>query len=142
VTGVQNARYFTDRLVQEVARARRYERRLALLLFRVPAGEAPGTLGLLGSVGRRVRSAIRSADVACHLGDGRFAVILPEVGLQESEHLHGRMRFTLGQRLGAIELAAGRVELRPDDSADSLVRRAEEELAAAEQSEPVRSAEA
>lgn len=119
MTGVQNARYFTDRLVREVARARRYERRLALLLFRVPAGEAPGTLGLLGSVGRRVRSAIRSADVACHLGDGRFAVILPEVGLQESEHLHGRMRFTLGQRLGA-----------------------EEELAAAEQSEPVRSAEA
>ena len=142
VTGLQNARYFTDRLGREVARARRYERRLALLLFHVPVGEAPGGLGLLGPVGRRVRSAIRSADVACHLGDGRFAVILPEVGLPESEHLRGRLQFALGQRLGMPEqthLAAGRVELRPDDSADSLVRRAEEELEAAEQPEPVRS---
>lgn len=133
LTGLQNERCFADRLEREVARARRYERRLALLLFRFPvATSTPADPSLLGSVGRRVRSAVRSADIACHLGDGRFAVILPEVGVGEADHLNRRLQFAVGARLGATaeraELPAAAVELQAEDIADSLLHRADEAL--------------
>lgn len=136
VTGLQSDHYFEDRLLREIARARRYERRLALLLFRFAAGGAPGALAILRSVGVRVRSAVRSADVACHLGEGRFAVILPEVGATEAEHLHRRLQFAIGSRLGGatahLELVAGVVELQAEDSPESFLRRADDALLAAE----------
>ncbi len=139
VTGLQNERYFADRLVREVSRARRYERRLALLLFRFPVStEGPGGLSLLASVGRRVRSAVRSADISCHIGEGRFAVILPEAGLAEAEHLYRRLQFAVGSRIGGgtterVELPLATAELSTDDNADSLLHRAHADLAAAEE---------
>ena len=41
LTGLHNARYFHERLQREIARARRYNRRLGLLLFDVEQGEGP-----------------------------------------------------------------------------------------------------
>jgi diguanylate cyclase (GGDEF)-like protein len=124
LTGLQNERYFADRLLREVARARRYERRVSLLLLRIPVDQAP-----LVAVGRRLRAAVRSADVACHLGEGRFAVILPEVGIGEADHLCRRLRFAIGTG-DATEraLTAATVELEPDDNTDSLLQRATEAL--------------
>ena len=137
VTGLQNERYFGERLVREVSRARRYERRLALLLFRLEVGN--GGTSLLTTAGRRVLSAVRSADVSCHLGDGRFAIILPEVGVLEAEHLHRRLQFALGPRVedggSRADLASGLLELVPDDNAETFMRRAHETLRRAEQLE-------
>jgi diguanylate cyclase (GGDEF)-like protein len=137
VTGLQNERYFSERLVREVSRARRYERRLALLLFRLEVGN--GGTSLLTTAGRRVLSAVRSADVSCHLGDGRFAIILPEVGALEAEHLHRRLQFALGPRVedggSKPDLASGLLELVPDDNAETFMRRAHETLRRAEQLE-------
>jgi GGDEF domain-containing protein len=133
VTGLQNERYFTDRLVREVACGRRYERRLSLLLFGLPVVE-----GSLAAVDRRLRAAVRSADVACHLGEGRFAVILPEVGVGEADQLRRRLRLAVGPALGdptrGPDLPAATVELQPDDSADSLLQRADGTLRLARES--------
>jgi diguanylate cyclase (GGDEF)-like protein len=126
LTGLQNERYFVDRLHREVARAHRYERRVSLLLLRTATDEAP-----LVAVGRRLRAAVRSADVACHLGEGGFAVILPEVGIDEADHLCRRLRFAVGAGVGDSterELPATTAELQPDESADSLLQRAAEAL--------------
>jgi len=137
VTGLQNERYFGERLAREVSRARRYERQLGLLLFRL-AVEDPGT-SLLATVGRRVLSAVRSADVSCHLGNGCFAIILPEVGVREAEHLHRRLQFALGPRAedggSTLDLVPGLLELLPADTAETLLRRAGETLRQAEQVE-------
>jgi diguanylate cyclase (GGDEF)-like protein len=126
LTGLQNDRYFADRLLREVARARRYERRVSLLLANIPVDQTP-----LVVAGRRLRAAVRSADVACHLGEGRFAVILPEVGVGEANHLWRRLRFAVGTGSGdspGRELSAATVELQPDDNTDSLLQRANEAL--------------
>lgn len=137
LTGLQNERYFGDRLLREVSRARRYERRLSLLVFRLPLETTtPAGLAVLGSVGQRILTAVRSADVACHLSEGRFAVILPEVGVEAAEQLYRRLQFALGSQLAGgaterVELPGAAEELDPDDNADSLLHRALAGLAGA-----------
>jgi diguanylate cyclase (GGDEF)-like protein len=131
LTSLRNRRYFTERLRRECARARRYDRTLGLLLF-----EAEADLSDLFSAGERVRGAVRGTDIAAHLGDGLFAVIMPEAGQADAERLHRRLQFALGGRVDDGEGArvhAGLVELRREDDAAMLLRRAEDALERAQQ---------
>jgi GGDEF domain-containing protein len=124
VTGLQTARYFEQRLEREIARARRYERRLGLLLLDVEQGGGVD----LGAAGRRIRAAKRATDIASHLGDGRFSIILPEATESDAERLYRRVQFALGGRVdgGAdgLRIHAGLVELRLQDDASSFKERA------------------
>ncbi|HEY7004084.1 MAG TPA: diguanylate cyclase [Gaiellaceae bacterium] len=123
VTRLHNARYLEERLRREVARAQRYERRLGLLVFDVEDGEQAD----LATAGHRIRAAVRSTDVASHLGEGRFAIILPEAGEADTERLHRRLQFALGGRVDSADgfrVQAGLAELRPDEDAVALWLRA------------------
>jgi diguanylate cyclase (GGDEF)-like protein len=131
LTNLRNRRYFSERLRRECARARRYDRTLGLLLF-----QAEGDLDDLFSAGERVRSAVRGTDIAAHLGEGLFAVIMPEAGQADAERLHRRLQFALGGRVDngdGAQLHAGLVELRREDDAAMLLRRAEDALERAQQ---------
>jgi GGDEF domain-containing protein len=123
LTNLKTRRYFDERLRREVARARRYERALGLLLF-----EAEG-LTDFAPAGDRIQSAVRGTDVAAHLGEGLFAVIMPEAGQPDAERLHRRLQFALGGRVDngdeGLRLHAGLVELRREDDAAMLLRRAQ-----------------
>jgi GGDEF domain-containing protein len=128
-TGLYSRRFLHEALARECARARRYERRLSLLLLRVAA---PATSELLAAAGRRLAGAVRAADLACHLEEGRFAVVLPEAALVDAERLHRRLRFALGSKLGGngqVGVPAGIVELRSEDDPISFLQRAESALA-------------
>jgi diguanylate cyclase (GGDEF)-like protein len=131
LTNLRNRRYFSERLRRECARARRYDRTLGLLLFK-----AEGDLSDLFSAGERVRGAVRGTDIAAHLGDGLFAVIMPEAGQADAERLHRRLQFALGGRDDdgdGASVHAGLVELRREDDAAMLMRRAEDALERAQQ---------
>jgi GGDEF domain-containing protein len=67
-------------------------------------------------------------DLVHHLGDGRFAVVLPESSLVDAERVARRLQLALGE--GRMPLAF--VELRFEDDAVSLLERAESALAGAE----------
>lgn len=125
LTGLHNARYFEERLRREIARARRYDRRLGLLVFDVEQGGGAD----LVAAGERLRAAIRATDVASHVGDGRFAVILPEAAEADAERLHRRVRFALGGRVDSgadgVRVHAGVAALRTDDDVETLRGRAE-----------------
>jgi len=127
LTNLRNRRYFSERLRRECARARRYGRALGLLLF-----EADDGVDDLLRAGERVQGVVRGTDVACHLGDGRFAVIMPEAAEADVERLHRRLQFALGGRVDngdeGIRLRAGLVELRSDEDAAMLLSRAESAL--------------
>jgi diguanylate cyclase (GGDEF)-like protein len=127
LTNLPNRRYFSERLRRECARARRYGRGLGLLLF-----DARETIEDLLGAGERIQSVVRSTDVACHLGDGRFAVIMPEAAHADVERLHRRLQFALGGRVDngdeGVRLHAGLVDLREGDDGATLLRRAEEAL--------------
>jgi diguanylate cyclase (GGDEF)-like protein len=133
VTGLHNERYFGERLARELARARRYDRRLSLLLFEIAqAGGAD-----LVAAGNRIRTAVRATDIASHLGEGRFAIMLPEAAEADAERLHRRIQFALGGRVdgGAdgVRVRAGLVELRPEDSPAIFRERAQAALERARQ---------
>jgi GGDEF domain-containing protein len=129
LTGLGTERALPGALDRETTRAHRYERRLSLLLFRA----SPPTTELLGRVGERLLPALRSSDVACHAGNGAFAVVLPESALADAERVFRRLESVLGSKLEDDEdparLLAGIAELRADDDAVSLLQRAESALA-------------
>ena len=85
LTGLYSRWYFYERLYAEVARARRYRQPLSLIV-----GELDGEEDLARARGPAFRDAVLAAmahllltslrdkvDVACRLGGGRFALLLP-----------------------------------------------------------------
>jgi diguanylate cyclase (GGDEF)-like protein len=133
LTGLHNARYFEERLGRELARARRYDRRLGLLLFDIEQGRGAD----LVAAGDRIRTAVRATDIASHLGEGRFAVILPEAAEADAERLHRRVQFALGGRVDSgtdgVRIHPGLVELRLEDDSAGFLARAEAALERAKQ---------
>src|SRR5215203_5933295 len=139
LTGLHNRRYFHDTLAREVARAHRYDRRLALIIFDLDdfkaindrIGHLSGD-AVLADAADVISSVVRSADIACRVGGDEFAVILPESGMQEAEQLYARLQEELAQRptgdAGRIRLSAGVAELARDDDSKSFFERADDAL--------------
>ena len=139
LTGLHNRRYFHDTLAREVARAQRYGRSLALVIFDLDdfkaindrIGHLAGD-GVLAEAAERIRDVVRSADVACRVGGDEFAVILPESSMKDADRLYKRLEQALSTRpiaqAGRLHLSAGVTELRPDDDAISFFERADEAL--------------
>jgi diguanylate cyclase (GGDEF)-like protein len=139
LTGLHNRRYFHDTLAREVARAHRYDRRLALIIFDLDdfkaindrIGHLSGD-SVLADASDVIRSVVRSADIACRVGGDEFAVILPESGMQEAEQLYARLQQELEQRpigdVGRIRLSAGVAELTRDDDSRTFFERADDAL--------------
>jgi diguanylate cyclase (GGDEF)-like protein len=139
LTTLHNRRYFHETLVRECARAIRYDRQLALVVFDIDdfkaindrIGHLAGD-SVLAGVAERLHSVVRSADNACRVGGDEFAVILPESDLSDAEQLYRRVQFTVGARpIGPFErlhLSAGIAQLRQDDDATSFFERADEAL--------------
>ena len=139
LTNLHNRRFFHDTLAREVARAQRYDRRLALVILDIDdfkaINERVGHLAgdsVLAGLAERVRAVVRSADIACRVGGDEFAVILPESALADAEQLYRRLQLAVSTRpTGAADrlyLSAGIAELGPGDDAASFFERADEAL--------------
>jgi diguanylate cyclase (GGDEF)-like protein len=145
LTGLHNRRYFHETLAREVARAHRYSRSLALIVFDLDdfkaindrIGHLAGD-GVLADAAARVRDVVRSADIACRVGGDEFAVILPESAIADADQLYRRIQQSVSsQPLGAagrLLFSAGVAELKPDDDAVSFFQRADEALYRAKES--------
>jgi len=139
LTGLHNRRYFHETLGREVARAQRYGRHLALIVFDLDdfkaindqighlAGDA-----VLAETAERVRDVVRSADIACRVGGDEFAVILPESSTTDADQLYHRLRGAFSSRpvgqAGRLFLSAGIADLLADDDPTSFFERADEAL--------------
>jgi GGDEF domain-containing protein len=124
LTQLGNRRSFEEDLAREIARARRYGRRLALVVL-----DLDGHLdsaSALASVAGHVREAVRRTDASYRIGASEFALILPESSLGDAERLCRRLEHSLA-RSGANGRsldAAGLAELARHDDEASLLRRA------------------
>ena len=139
LTGLHNRRYFHEQLGREVARARRYGRQLALVVFDLDdfkrindrighlAGDA-----VLAETAERTRGVVRSADIACRVGGDEFAVLLPEASGREAEQLYERLQRAVSSRpvaeAGDVSVSAGIAELQADDEPGSFFERADQAL--------------
>jgi diguanylate cyclase (GGDEF)-like protein len=139
LTGLHNRRYFHDTLAREVARAHRYDRNLALIIFDLDdfkaindrIGHLAGD-GVLAEAADRIREVVRSADIECRVGGDEFAVILPESTLADADQLYGRLQKAVSARpvgeAGPLTISAGVAELQPDDDAIAFFQRADHAL--------------
>ncbi|MEK6274130.1 MAG: sensor domain-containing diguanylate cyclase [Actinomycetota bacterium] len=139
LTGLHNRRYFHETLAREVARAHRYDRQLALIIFDLDdfkaindrIGHLSGD-GVLAEAAERMREVVRSADIACRVGGDEFAVILPESTLKDADQLYSRLQKAVSARpvgqAGPLTISAGVAELQPDDDAIAFFQRADHAL--------------
>ena len=152
LTGLHNRRYFDEALDREIARAKRYERSLALILLDLDdfkqVNDRVGHLGgdaVLADIGARVRETLRSADIACRVGGDELAVILPESAISDAQQLYGRLFDAINARPLAgnqsVAMSGGIAEVDREDDSQSLFKRADDALYRAKRGGKGRAAE-
>jgi len=114
-TGFLDAMALSRRADQEEARARRYSRPLSAVV--VASSKQPSTAELADAA-RLLRAAARPADVVGHLGEGTFALLLPECDAPVAEALAERLAAVLKAVVGNANSSSVQV-LPSDDGADS-----------------------
>lgn len=104
VTLVYNRRYFNDKLVEEIHRARRYGNPLSLLLLDLDnfkrVNDADGHLegdSVLRRIGRLLRDSTRHADSVCRFGGDEFTILLPETSNSEAYTTAERVRTAVAE---------------------------------------------
>jgi diguanylate cyclase (GGDEF)-like protein len=103
-TGLYNMRHFTGVLSQELQRAARFDRPLALLMIDVDhlrdVNTAHGHMGgdhALRAVAGSLLSATREYDLAARFGGDEFCVLLPETDLEGALVVAERIRSLVAQ---------------------------------------------
>lgn len=149
LTELHNKRYFNETLDKEISRSKRYDRTFSLVLFDIDhfkrindtfghlAGDA-----VLRQVGALVKSKVRHTDLPARTGGEEFAVILPEVGVAGAAQLADKLRraveestFRFEGTVIPVTISLGVAEWSPRmNSADELVKRADEKLYEAKRS--------
>jgi diguanylate cyclase (GGDEF)-like protein len=149
LTGIWNKRYFRRQLPQEVERARVYALPLSLLIFDVDDfkqindsfGHTVGDV-VLSELCGAVREMLRPPDVFARFGGDEFAVILPHTDVGGARAAAERILQKVNtltipaDEEGSIRCAIsiGIADYKPGDSAQDLVRRADEKLYASKRS--------
>jgi two-component system cell cycle response regulator len=148
LTGLANLRAFRSRLEDEVRRARRYGTPLTCLMADMDhlkpvndeMGHAAGDLAL-AAMADVMRTELRATDLGARYGGDEFVLLLPHTtaaeGLVLAERVCARLRETrleVGGRTVPLRASFGVAELAggpTSETADDLVRRADEALYAA-----------
>jgi len=139
LTGALNRTFFEHRLEEEVLRARRHRRRLALAMVDLDnlkrlndeLGHENGDRALV-TVARTLRSGLRASDSIFRYGGDEFAVLLPEARADEARVRLARIATQLRSRPvrgRSLTLSVG-IAAAPADASDShsLLRVADENL--------------
>jgi diguanylate cyclase (GGDEF)-like protein len=147
LTGLLN-RYGLQRALQrELSEARRYARPLSCLLLDVDFfktindthGHAAGDAALVQAA-RVLTESVRGSDVVCRYGGEEFLVLAPETDARGALSLAEKIRLAVSARLFGdggrafpLTLSAGVAELRPGESGNDMIARADLALYQAKQ---------
>ncbi|MDH4227028.1 MAG: sensor domain-containing diguanylate cyclase [Deltaproteobacteria bacterium] len=114
MTGLNNRRAFIELFEASFNNARRYKRRLSLMIIDIdhfkPINDNYGHVfgdEVISATGEAMRSAIRDADMAGRLGGEEFAIAMPETGIEEAKILAERLR----QKMSEIKVFFDNIEI-------------------------------
>jgi len=134
VSGLLNQRSLKQRLEEEVARARRQERHLSVLVLDIDRfkdyndryGHLEGD-GVLAAMGKILAASIRkNVDTAYRFGGDEFAVLLVETDLSQASCAAERIRRTFADwSPGGCTVSLGLATLTGSESAQDLLGRAD-----------------
>jgi diguanylate cyclase (GGDEF)-like protein len=133
-TGIVTERGYEVELERAVARARRTQRPLSLVVVGLGTGTATTVVDRSAdgdvAFARLLRRVTRKSDVSCRRGEGEFAILLPETAESGATILTARLREEAQRAVGLPStFATGLVEWHPDESVEALDARAETALA-------------
>ncbi len=139
LTRVLNRRKLQELLADELARVDRYATPLAVLMLDIDHfkaindthGHDSGDAVLVELAGRLVRT-LRQVDRLARFGGEEFVVVAPGIGLAQALDLAERLRLAVAERdfaaAGRVTASFGVAAHRPRDTAESLLKRADEAL--------------
>lgn len=146
LTGISNRRYFHNQAEQEVRRARRFARDMAVMMIDIDHfkkindtyGHAAGD-AVIQSVVKRSLESLRQSDSIGRIGGEEFAVLLPETSMAAARDVAERLRLHIQEKpiiagLHAIPstVSIGIAQLSAHDGdIDHLLNRADAALYAA-----------
>jgi diguanylate cyclase (GGDEF)-like protein len=96
-------------------------------------GHAAGD-ALLAGVGAALRSAIRDGDLALRYGGDEFVFALPGLSSLHAVTRLGEIRVELASTSPTARISCGSAQLQPEDSANTLIARADTAMYAARRS--------
>jgi diguanylate cyclase (GGDEF)-like protein len=139
LTELYDRRAFHALLDREIARARRADEPLALVMLDVDRlttlNAQVGYLAadaVLAEIATRLRNVCGRRDLPCRIGGGRFGVLVPQGDNRDAERLFERLQVVLRDRpipdIGVVSVSAGVAELLPSDDAAALLGRADAAL--------------
>lgn len=104
LTKLHNARYFSERLVEEIKRARRYDSPIAVLFldldnFKSINDEHGHLVGshVLTEMATAISASVRDTDIVARYGGDEFVVLLPETSCERAAQVAERVRATLAR---------------------------------------------
>lgn len=116
LTGVANQRYLMKRLQEEINRAQRYRRSLALIMFDMDdlkgINDQYGHLAgdqVLRRLGQILRNSIRAIDVVARYGGDEFCVVMPEADQATAIRFMARLREKIAE--STFRLSDGEEEI-------------------------------
>ena len=138
LTGIANRRFFEETLAREVKRAQRYHRQLTLLMIDIdnfkgyndqhghPMGDK-----LLKDCAHLFRALLRDSDLVSRYGGDEFAVLLPEITVEQGRFVADKLRKI---KIGALSseeevaMSIGSAAFHPDMTAAALLELTQQDL--------------
>jgi diguanylate cyclase (GGDEF)-like protein len=137
LTALYNRRYLYQKLLEEVERAKRQKRHLALIIVDVDHfkeyndthGHLDGDQALV-MIGQILAASIRqNVDTAYRYGGDEFAILLIETDLVQALRIAERIRRSFeSKKVNGCTLSLGVAQLMAEDETQDLIRKADEAM--------------
>lgn len=144
LTGLHNREAFAQRLEEEIARARRYELELSLIMIDVDGlkelNDAQGHLAgdrTIRAVGSCLERLVRRSDIVARYGGDEFVIILPGTGARAARRVIDRLQGEVAIEPEIPGVSAGHATLDREESADSFLARADQDMYRKKTSGPI-----
>ncbi len=144
LTGIYNRRKFLEQLQLKIQEAKRYGMPLALIFFDIDhfkqvndthGHEAGDTV--LQKLTRIVTDMIRQTDVFARFGGEEFVILVHNNDVRTGRELAEKIRLSVEQhsfpQIRRITCSFGVAQFYPDDTAESVIKRADDAMYAAKQ---------